>query len=335
MLAEPKASASQYRESLLIRKAVFGYHFAPQFWVCANSPRPFMPPAGNMCVRPRTAMVRAGCACALLALISGCTLVGASNDRSWASDHALLAKADIRGREVEVHNVRNCAYTSADDYELRYYNKTYDLDKIRSVDFIMVPFADLPQIAHVMLSFGFEDDEYVCVSVEIRREKGEKYSPIAGFLRQYELMYVVGDERDLIQLRSIHRLDDVYVYRTRATPEQARMLFVDMLKRANKLTKEPEFYNTIANNCTTNVVYHINKLWPHRIAYNVQVLMPGYSDRMAYTLGLLDTDKSFEETRAQARVNGLAYAHRNSPRFSAKIREQRLATKAEAAGQFH
>jgi hypothetical protein len=161
--------------------------------------------------------------------------------------------------------------------------------------------------------------------MEIRREQGEKYSPLAGFMRQYELLYLIGDERDLIQLRTIHRLDDVYVYRTRATPQQARMLFVDMLHRANKLTREPEFYNTLTNNCTTNVVNHINKLWPNRLAYNVQLVLPGYSDRMAYNLGLLDTVKSFEETRAAARVNQLAYIHRDSPDFSARIREPILA----------
>jgi hypothetical protein len=268
------------------------------------------------------------CACAVAA-VCGCSTLQASNDRSWASDHELLAYAEVRGGQAEVRNIRNCNYTTAEDYELRYYNKTFDLDKIRSVDFIIVPFADLPQIAHVMLSFGFEGDEYVCVSVEIRREKGEKYSPVAGFLRQYELMYVVGDERDLIQLRTNHRLDDVYVYRTRATPEQARMLFVDMLKRANKLNGEPEFYNTLTNNCTTNVVNHINKLWPNRIAYNVQLVLPGYSDRVAFALGLLDTDKSFEETRAAARVNRLAYEYRNSARFSAAIREPMLALRGE------
>jgi hypothetical protein len=283
---------------------------------------------------PRGALARLACACALwcaagcaVFFAAGCASFAPSNERTWVADHELLAYADIRGRQVEVHNIRNCEYTSDEDYVLRYYNKSFDLDQIRSVDFIIVPFADLPQIAHVMLSFGFANDEYVCVSVEIRREKGEVYSPVAGFMRRYELMYVVGDERDLIQLRTIHRLDDVYVYRTRATPEQARMLFVDMLNRANKLNREPEFYNTLTNNCTSNVVDHINKLWPNRIAYNVQLILPGYSDRMAYELGLLDTTKSFAETRAAARVNRLAYEHRASPRFSAMIREPVLALK--------
>jgi hypothetical protein len=264
----------------------------------------------------------AGCA---VFFAAGCASFAPSNERTWVAEHELVPYADFRGNQAEVHNIRNCEYTSAEDYVLRYYNKTFDLSQIRSVDFIIVPFADLPQIAHVMLSFGFANDEYVGISVEIRREKGEEYSPVAGFMRKYELMYVVGDERDLIQLRTIHRLDDVYVYRTRATPEQARMLFVDMLNRANKLTREPEFYNTLTNNCTSNVVDHINKLWPNRIAYSLQLLLPGYSDRVAYELGLLDTTKSFAETRSAARVNLLAYKNRNNTRFSAMIREPMLA----------
>lgn len=261
----------------------------------------------------------------VLANAPGCAFLHARNDRTWASDQVKLTSADFRGSEVTVHNIRNCHYTSADDYELRYYDKTFDLNRIESVDFIIIPFADMPQIAHVMTSFGFAGGEHVCVSIEIRREKGEKYSPVKGFLQQYELMYLVGDERDLVGLRAIHRLDDVHIYRTRATPEQARELFTDMLTRANKITREPEYYNTLANNCTTNVVNHVNKLWPNRIAYSVQLLLPGYSDRMAYELGLLDTTKTFEETREAARVNRLAYLHRESSDFSTKIREPILA----------
>jgi hypothetical protein len=261
----------------------------------------------------------------LVACATGCAGMGPSNHRDWVSDQTRMPTAEFNGDLITIHNVRNCSYSSADDYELRYYDKTIDLGDIQSVDFIMIPFADMPQVAHVMMSFGTRADDYTCVSIEIRREKGEKYSPLAGFMNEYELMYIVGDERDLVQLRAIHRLDDVYVYRTRATPDQARLLFVDMLERANKLASEPEYYHTVTNNCTTNVVDHINKFWPHRIAYNVQVLLPGYTDRLVYELGLLDTSKSFAETKAAARVNRLAYIHRDSRDFSAKIREPVLA----------
>ncbi len=171
----------------------------------------------------------------LFLCVSGCAMTGASNHRDWASDQTLMPTAEFNGDQVTIRNVRNCSYASADDYELRYYNKTIDLGDVQSVDFIQIPFADMPQVAHVMMSFGTRADDYTCVSIEIRREKGEKYSPLSGFMNEYELMYIVGDERDLVQLRAIHRLDDVYVYRTRATPDQARLLLVDMLERANKL----------------------------------------------------------------------------------------------------
>ena len=124
----------------------------------------------------------------------------------------------------------------------------------------MVPFNDMPGIAHTMLSFGFEDEDYVAVSVEIRREKGEKYNVVKGFLRQYELMYVVADEHDVITKNANKSPSEVYLYRSTATPEQARELFVDVMKRVDKLIDKPEFYNTVTNNCTTNIRNHINHL---------------------------------------------------------------------------
>ena len=121
-----------------------------------------------------------------------------------------------------MHNIRNCSYFRADDYIVHYYEKTFDLGKLTSVDFIVIPFSDLPGVAHSMLSFGFEDRDYLGVSVEIRKEKGEQYDAVKGFLRQYELIYNVADERDLIQKYAVHQKYDVYVYRARATPAQAR-----------------------------------------------------------------------------------------------------------------
>ena len=243
-----------------------------------------------------------------------------SNDRDWVADQALVPTAQFQGNRMTVCNIRNCDYRTADDYTVHYYDKTFELDEVDSVDFIVVPFKDMPSLAHTMLSFGFAGRDYLAVSVEIRREKGESYDPVRGALAQYEIMYVVGDERDLIGLRANHRMDDVYVYPTRATPEQARSLLVDVMRRVNKLAVEPEFYDTLANNCTTNLRGHVNQLLPDRVPYDYRVLLPGLSDRLAYDLGLLDTDAPFEQTRDRARVNYLAYVHRDDPDFSAKIR---------------
>ena len=191
---------------------------------------------------------------------------------------------------------------------------------MQSVDFVVVPFQDHEYMAHTMLSFGLVDGSYIGVSAEIRTEKGENYSPFLGFTNQYEITYVVADERDIIRLRTRHRDADVYVYRTVATPEQSQALFLDVMERVNQLAQKPEFYHTISNNCTTNILKHVNRIRQQRLSYNWQVLMPGYSAEYAYRAGLLDTSVSFAELKQRALVNELADQHFDDPRFSNRIR---------------
>lgn len=245
-----------------------------------------------------------------------------SNDRDWSPDQAVLPQVEFHGNQITVRNIRNSDYRTADDYDVHHYDKTFDLDRLTSVDFIVVPFNDLPGIAHTMLSFGFEDQDYLGVSVEIRKERHESYSPIKGFFQQYELMYVLADERDLILKQSLHYLCDVYVYRSSATPQQCRELLMDVLQRVNQLYEKPEFYHTLTNNCTTNLRNHVNRLAPDRVPYDYRVLLPAHSDRLAFDLGLLESRGSFEETRAAAKVNFQAYLHESSANFSQKIRQQ-------------
>jgi hypothetical protein len=243
-----------------------------------------------------------------------------SNHRRWEPYLAVLPYAELQGQQLTVRNIRNCKYLSENDYIVRHYDKTFDLSRLEAVDFLVVPFKDAPSLAHTMLSFGFGGNDYLAVSVEARMEEGQSYSPIKGLMRQYELMYVVADERDVIPLRTEHRDVEVYLYRTRATPEQARMLLLDMMARVNKLAVEPEFYDTFTNNCTTNIVSHINRMAPGKIGPNVGVLLPGLSDRLAYDLGLLDTTDTFERTKQRALVNRRANRYVAAADFSAKIR---------------
>lgn len=244
-----------------------------------------------------------------------------SNDRDWNLDMAVFPEISIDGNIVDVKNVRNFEYRSTTDYDPVYYDKTYDLSKITTVDFMVEPFSDNPGAAHTLLSFGFDDGTHVAISVEIRKEKGESFSPLKGLLRRYELMYVVADERDVIKLRSNYRHDQVFLYPMKASREQVRALFLDMLERAQKLQEEPEFYNTLTSTCTTNIVGHVNKLVPGRVPFDHRILLPGYSDRYAYELGLIDTDLSFEEARAKFNINERAEEHADSPDFSKLIRE--------------
>jgi hypothetical protein len=243
-----------------------------------------------------------------------------SNNRDWTPEQSKLAVAEFRKNNVTVRNVRNCRWRSDKDFTVSYHDKTFDMDDLTSVDFIVVPFNETPSLGHTMLSFGFGNGEHLAVSVEIRKERGEKYNPVAGFFRQYELIYVVAEERDVIQKRVTCDLSDVYLYRSTATPEQASELFADVMRRVNKLAKSPEYYDTLTNNCTTNIRNHVNHLKPDEIPYDYRVLLPGLSDKLAYDLGLIEHHGTYEETRLHARVNYQAYLHRNDPMFSQAIR---------------
>lgn len=261
-------------------------------------------------------------AAAATAAASGCAKLRASNDRLWSPDQATLPSAEIEGDQATIRNIRFCDYKSETNYVVRHYDKTLDLTKLKSVDFLRVPFPETPELAHTMLSFGFDDRDYLAVSVEIRKERDEAFNPLAAMFNKYEIMYVLGDERDLIGLRTNFRLNDVYLYETRATPAQVRKLFEGVLTRVNKLKSEPEFYNTITNNCTTNIVRHVNELAPGRVKYDYRVLLPGLSDRLAYDAGLLKSALTFDETRRAARITDVAYRVREADDFSMQIRRR-------------
>jgi hypothetical protein len=247
-----------------------------------------------------------------------------SNDRDWIPELKVLASADFNGDKVRLRNVRNAQFFSYRDCLVEYYDKTYDLSQIKSVDFIMIPFNDNRAIAHTLLSFGFENGDYVGVSAEVRLEKGEAYDAATGLFNEFELMYVVADERDLLPVRAQYRNVDVLLYRTTATPQQARTLFVDVLKRVNHLREHPEFYDTLSNNCTTNIVRHNNALAPDRIPYDYRVLLPGYADSLAYELGLIDNSRPFADVRRAARINDLILRYKDDPHFSQRIRGERI-----------
>lgn len=242
--------------------------------------------------------------------------------RDWTSDQAVLARADISNSTIRITNIRNIAYRTTTDYDVRYYDKEFDLNSLESVWYMVEPFSGHGAgAAHTLVSFGFAGGDYVAISVEIRKEKGESFSPLKGLLRQYELVYVIADERDVIKLRSNYRKDDVFLYPVNTSKENMQTLFVSMLERANSLATEPEFYNTLTSTCTTNLVAHVNEIVPGRIPFSYKVLMPAYSDELAREIGLIDNTLSIEELRAKYRINDRALTFADDPLFSQRIRE--------------
>jgi len=256
------------------------------------------------------------------ALLSGSWLVQRpSNTREWASNLSRLPQATFDGDMVTIRSIRNTQYRSAEDYTPAYDDRSFDLNHMQSIDFIMVPFQNTSAAAHTFLVFGFEDGQRVAISVEVRREKGESYSPLLGLFRQCELMYVIADERDLILLRTKYRNDRVFLYPIRAAPERIRDMFVSMLRRANQLGEQPEFYNSLTNNCTSNLLKHFNHVNEHPLPANLKILFPGYSDQLIYDLGLIDSPLDFHSLKRQSEITEKANRFADDLHFSQQIRK--------------
>jgi len=258
----------------------------------------------------------------LLVLLIMWVALRPSHDRRWAVDQSVMPFAQFEGERVVIQGFRDFAWTSATDFRPEWGIRRYTLDDIRTAWYVLVPLSTRWRgPAHAFVSFGFADGEYVAISVEARREEGETYGVLKGLLRRFELIYVVGSERDLIGRRAVYDGSDVFLYPIRATPEAVRAMFTGMLERTNELHAEPEWYNTITNNCTLNLVHHVNAIAPGRIPSSWRIVLPGYSDEVIYGLGLIDSTASLADTRTRFRINERAIAALNAPDFSSRIRE--------------
>lgn len=245
-----------------------------------------------------------------------------SNARDWAPSVARLAHATVEGDIVTVHDVRNFTYRSEFDFTPAYEERRYDLKQLENVDVVVVYWMG-SAIAHVFLSFGFEGDQHLAISIETRNERGEPYSAIKGFFRQYELAYIAADERDVIALRTNFRRDppeDVYVFRARSDRERLRQLFLQYIARINALHSSPEFYNTLTTNCTTNIWMH-TLMNPGHVPFSWKILASGYVPQYLFEQGRLETDGlDLDALRLRSHVNARAQARSGLEDFSQRIR---------------
>jgi len=244
-----------------------------------------------------------------------------SNDRLWQADVDRVASATIDGDKVTLHNIRNFDYRSEFDYQPAYYDKTFNVSNLQGVDLFAFYWMG-PAIAHTILSFDFGDQGHLAVSIETRKEVGEEYSTIKGFFRQYELIYIVADERDVIRLRTNYRNnppEDGYLYQLRGNPENARRLFMSYLKRINELSNNPTFYNTLLDNCTVAIWLQslVNR---DHLPFSWKILLSGYLPEYLYESKRLDQYMPFAELQRQAFINRLAQAAGQADDFSQHIR---------------
>lgn len=247
----------------------------------------------------------------------------ASNDRVWTKDQVRLPQAIFSEQTITLNNVRNCRYRSTSDFDVQWKTISIDSKQLKSLDFVVEHFSSIDGLAHTFLTFGFEDGQQVAISVEIRKEEGESFSPFAALFRNYELMYVIADERDLIGLRTEHRKNPLYLYPIKASKTQIQKLFVSMLHRANSLKQTPQYYNTLFNTCTTNIAKHLNENFEQNLGFDLRIVFPGYSDEIAHELGLINTNKSLEEAKIDFKINDAQPYLEDGKEWSTQLRKNR------------
>lgn len=244
----------------------------------------------------------------------------------WQTPLAVLSTADISGNTVVVHHVRNFRYNGSEeekDLVPAYYDKTYDLNQVTKVWYITEPFKNFNLAAHTFLSFEFANGDFLSISIEARKRKGQAYNLFKGLFHTYPLMYIAADERDSIFVRANIRKSDVFVYPVKIMSSQnARTLLVDMLNKMNDLAVHPAWYNTLWANCTSSIASHVNKLWPHRLkGTQWQLWFTGYADELAFKSGLIDTNLSLEDARKAFGVTQKSQQIGNVENYSTLIRE--------------
>jgi hypothetical protein len=332
--ADPRASAPR-----LLRRVALGLALAPILLLAtswASLALWFDGPSS----RPLAGLLAGGLVAAVLAVLAlvrplrrGLTVVAVlwllvlgwwlrippRNDRDWQPDVARLPGATFQGDVVSLHDVRDFDYASETDFTERWEDRTYDLGRVRGLD-IFVSYWGPALIAHTIMSWEFDDGRHLAISIETRKEKGETYDALRGFFRQYELYYVVADERDVVRLRTNYRGEQVFLYRLRATPARARAVLQSYLERVNHLTETPQWYNAFTHNCTTTIRGHIQDAGV-RNPFNWRILVNGKGDELLYSRGNINTSLPFAEVRSRSDITAKARAADHDADFSQRIRE--------------
>lgn len=240
-----------------------------------------------------------------------------TNDADWQPDVAQLAWAELNGDEVTLHNVRNCDYHTDTNYTPHWETRTVRLSQITGVD-LAIDYWGVNWMAHPIMSFQFADAPPVCFSIETRKKGGQTYSALGGLYRQFELIYLVSDERDVIRLRTNYRHEDIYLYRLKTTPELARASFLEYIRTLNVLRDNPRWYNAVTDNCTTAI--RNQRTIAERAPWDWRMLINGYGDQMLYERGSIDTSLPFDELRRLSLIDARAIAADADPDFSQRIR---------------
>jgi Domain of unknown function (DUF4105) len=260
----------------------------------------------------------AGFAVLYLCVIAWWISIPPSHDRNWRPEVAVMPRATIDGDRVHITGVRNFDYRSRNDFTVHYEERDILLSHLTGIDFYVSYWTEGP-VAHTFLSFTFDNAEPLSISIETRPEVGEGFDPIASLFKQFELIYVVGDERDIVGVRAIHRRETVYLYRLNSSADDARRLLMVYLGRINELADRPEFYHLLTNSCTINIIRYLNAAG--RVGrFQLGHLLNGLIDSYLYHSGRVNTSLPFDELRRRSLINDAVQAADGAPDFPERIR---------------
>jgi hypothetical protein len=265
--------------------------------------------------RPR---MRLAFGAVFLGVVAWWISISPSHDREWRPEVAVMPRAVIDGDRVHLTGVRNFDYRTRDDFTVRYEERELSLSHLTGIDFYVSYWAEGP-VGHTFLSFIFDNAPPLSISIETRPEVGEGFAPIASLFKQFELIYVVGEERDIVGVRTNHRRESVYLYRLNASAYDARRLLLIYLARINELADRPEFYHLLSNSCTINIVRYANAAG-RAGRFDIRHLLNGLIDSYLYHSGRIDTTLPFDELRQRSLINEAAQAADGAPDFSQRIR---------------
>jgi len=243
-----------------------------------------------------------------------------SNDRDWSEDQSRTARAIVEGAHVTLRDVRDFRYDGTGSWDARWYDLTVDTSELEGIDFFLIRFAENPTVGHTMVSFRFAGERFVVVSIEVRKERGERFGLLKGLFRQFELAYVVGDERDLVQLRTNHRGDDVYLYPCAGSHETQVAYFLELCRGIERLHESPAFYDTVGRNCTTVLARHWERVMGVELGFDHRILLPGLVDELVAELGLIESYTRPGDTGSDTYISARARAADGVDDFSQRIR---------------
>jgi len=265
--------------------------------------------------RPRMPWAFAGL---FLAVCAWWATILPSHDRPWRPEVAVMPHAVVDGDRVRIMDTRNFDFRSRDDFTVRYEERDVSLSHLTGVDFYVAFWAEGP-IGHTFLSFIFDNAPPLAISIETRPEVGEGFDPLASMFKQFELIYVVGEERDLVRLRTNYRNEEVYLYHLNISREAARRLFLVYVERINELHDHPEWYHLLSNSCTINIVRYANAAG--RIGeWDIRHLLNGWIDRYFYNAGLVNPSLGFDELRRRSNITEISRGAGDGPDFPQRIR---------------